>query len=162
MRSARSALAALLAVMASALLVVFAPGSATASPAGSIKVATVTAARAAMGQLGMQDTIVCSIFVDYPHKSTHVPGMVNVEARVVCTAPVSRIEGLVGLFRDGALVKSEPGGSFGSASLRWNAADPCVNGTYGGAALANVYFPAGYVPPTGQIGNRSIDVAITC
>jgi len=96
--------------------------------------------------------ILCTENIQNPHKSTHVPENVNVVGTISCTAPVSRLVLNVGLYYNHVLVaQSGPISSYGSAYVQANAAMPCVNGLYGGAAHGYAVFPPGYVPPIGQL-----------
>lgn len=104
----------------------------------------------------------CSFQVDRPHKSTHVPGMVNVVAWIQCNRPVQRIEISLGLARDGVERNSNTFFNTGQAYLQGNVAVPCVSGTYNGAANATVTFPPGAIPPVGYGSAGSGDVPITC
>jgi len=110
------------------------------------------------------DGILCTENIQYPHKSTHVPENVNVVGTITCTAPVSKLVLNVGLYYNHALVaQSGPISSYGSAYVQANAATPCVNGLYGGAAHGYVDFPPGYEPPVGQLPVVfSPNVSITC
>ena len=107
-------------------------------------------------------TITCTIVVHNPHKSSHVPGVVNVISRTQCTAPVPSIDGIVGLYRNGARASVHAGANRGVAALQLSTAAPCVSGNYQGAAIADIIFPPGFVPPGGRIGNRSPIVGIAC
>ena len=109
-----------------------------------------------------QIVIICNLRVDNPHKSSHVPGTVNVVARFNCTSSVSGIQMTVTLERDGVEVARSPVNSSGSASLRGNAATPCINGTYQGTARAVVTFPPGHWPSTTTLDETSSRIPITC
>lgn len=107
-------------------------------------------------------TITCTIQVNYPHKSTHVPGTVNVTATLRCTAPVSSLSMVVGLYRNGSLVSSNRFSNAGSAFLAGNSATPCVSATYVGAARGGIVFPPGFSPPSGTVYAQSPAIAIRC
>ncbi len=116
--------------------------------------ATISGARAA---------ITCTPQVQYPHKSTHVPGTVNVVVTLTCTAPVSGINIRAALYRNGALVSDSGQKSFsGTSFASHNAAEPCHNATYQGWMSYGVAFPPGYVPPTGASSGFGPVVNITC
>jgi hypothetical protein len=136
--------------------------SANAALGSSIRPSTtVTVTSTAQGP-GIQAVITCAITVQNPHKSSHVPGTVNVISRVQCTAPVAGIAEAVGLYRNLALVSSNSASNTGVAALQVNTTTPCVNGNYDALGLATVYFPPGYSPPSGSIGAWSNMVTITC
>jgi hypothetical protein len=107
--------------------------------------------------------ITCTIAIQYPHNSTHVPENVNVVGTITCTAPVSALGITVGLYFNSALVASNTSDNAGSAAIAGNAATPCVNGTYTGTDVGAVIFPAGFTPAEatwGQIYSPSLP--ITC
>lgn len=104
----------------------------------------------------------CTFKVDRPHKSTHVPGTVNVVARIQCNRIVERIEMTLGLARGGVELARRTFAEEGRAYLQGNVAVPCVSGTYNGAAAATVTFPAGSFPRTGSGSAGSGDVDIVC
>ena len=106
--------------------------------------------------------ITCSLRVDNPHKSHHVPGAVNVEAIAQCSSTVSGISMMVGLARNGVVLTTPTFRSAGKAFLKGNAAAPCVSGTYQGAAAATVIFPPGYIPSTGTLNGNSSRLPIGC
>jgi len=128
----------------------------SASAAGSAQSSTDDAAGVPL------NTITCTGQIDNPHKSSHVPGTVNVEASVHCTAPVFSLNMQTGLYRNGILVGSYSNGNTGSSVLAGAFATPCVKGTYIGAAAINVVFPPGYIPPAGGFIVESPPVAISC
>lgn len=102
---------------------------------------------------------------DNPHKSTHVPGTINVIVNVTCTEPVTQITIRGGFYYNGALTYVGPSKSFsGKATASTNAAVPCKSGYYQGYISYSVKFPPGYEPPTG--GGSGADnpnvVKITC
>jgi hypothetical protein len=151
------------------------PAPASAAPvafASAIKGAgpetlTVVSSRAALTVNGVVTpavTIVCTLTALYPHKSSHVPGTVNSQAQIVCTAPVAALGLTMGLIRDGTPVPGAPVSNFnaGQMSLRNNFATPCVTGTYINAATGAVQFPPGFVPPAGTMIHSSPPIPITC
>ena len=98
-------------------------------------------------------SITCTISIDNPHKSTHVPTTVNVvshwnlrcdraEANTRHQAVPRSATSRFGTFR-GERVPSV---------LNGNAAASCVNGQYLGEATGTVVFPLGYNPPSGSAG----------
>jgi hypothetical protein len=110
-----------------------------------------------------QSVIVCTLNVQFPHKSTHVPETVNEVATVTCTSPVSELAMNVGMYFNGVLKVSKGFDNTGSAFIQGNVATPCVNGTYIGTADAAVLFPPGYEPPEGSIPqNYSPPQVIKC
>lgn len=104
----------------------------------------------------------CHFQVDRPHKSTHVPGTVNVVAWIRCNRPVDRIEMTLGLALNGVELKSGNFSNSGSLYLQGNVAVPCVSGTYNGAAVATVTFSPGSLPRTGNGHAGSGNVEIIC
>lgn len=107
-------------------------------------------------------TITCSYNVNYPHRSGHVPGTINVTANTSCSAPVSSISMDVGLALDWTLVGAQRFSNSGKSFLDGNAAVPCVSGYYRGIATTTVVFPPGYNPPTGSGTVLSPEVSIIC
>ena len=99
----------------------------------------------------------------YPHKSTHVPGTVNVVTVVTCTAPVPQINIRAALYRNGILVKdSGQKAVYNSPSAQNNAAVTCSNGSYQGWGSFGVLFPPGYVPQTGTGSDWGSVASTTC
>lgn len=109
-----------------------------------------------------QTTITCTLQIDNPHSSSHVPGTVNVVARWTCTAPVTSLEISVQLFLNGVEVASGANDNAGQAFLQANAATTCVPGEYSGTASGTVVFPPGFEPPSGGGSVASPTVLITC
>jgi hypothetical protein len=108
-------------------------------------------------------TIVCTPTVQNPHKSTHVPGTVNVVVTLSCTSAVPQINIRAALYKNGLLVKDSGQKSvFNTAFAQHNAAVPCSNGTYQGWMSYGVLFPPGYVPQTGASSGFGNAVSITC
>jgi hypothetical protein len=109
-----------------------------------------------------QTTITCTLAIQNPHNSSHVPGTVNVVATWACTAPVSELSIDVQLFLDGVQVGQGSNANAGSAALQANAAATCVPGQYFGTAQGSVVFPPGFVPPSGSASVQSPTVLISC
>lgn len=109
-----------------------------------------------------QTTITCTLAIQNPHNSSHVPGTVNVVATWTCTAPVSSLSISVQLFLNGVQVASGANSNAGQAFLQGNAATTCVPGEYFGTASGTVVFPPGFVPPSGSGSVGSPTVLITC
>jgi len=115
------------------------------------------------GRATAADTIVCTPTVQNPHKSTHVPGTVNVVVTLSCTQPVPGINIRAALYLNGLLVKDSGQKTVNnSAFAQHNAAVPCQSGTYQGWMSYGVLFPPGYVPPTGASSGFGNVVSITC
>ncbi len=108
------------------------------------------------------NTITCTGTIDNPHKSTHVPGTINVEDSIRCTAPVTQLSIQTGEYRNGFLVGSVPTHNNGQSVLAGAYAIPCVSGVYIGAAAMNVIFPPGYFPPFGGFIVESPPIPIKC
>ncbi|HZM75107.1 MAG TPA: hypothetical protein VFC19_05235 [Candidatus Limnocylindrales bacterium] len=105
----------------------------------------------------------CTGNVQNPHKSTHVPGTVNVVVTLTCTSTVPQINIRAALYRNGLLVKDSGQKTVNNSSFaQHNAAVPCVNGTYRGWMSFGVLFPPGYVPQTGAGSAFGNSVSITC
>lgn len=153
--------------------------AAMATPASAAKDSTVPAATAAFStastspstssiwstpsDLGVSQVIVCTGNVQNPHKSSHVPGTVNVVVTLACTASVPQINIRAALYRNGLLVKDSGQKTVNNSSFaQHNAAVPCQNGTYQGWMSYGVLFPPGYVPPTGAGSGFGNSVSITC
>ena len=109
-----------------------------------------------------QQTITCTLSIDNPHKSTHVPTTVNVVAHWACTAPVASLSLSVKLYRGVVQVGSGNSSNAGQAALNGNAAANCVNGQYLGTATGTVVFPPGYTPQSSTRSVQSPVVSITC
>lgn len=109
----------------------------------------------------------CAIKVDYPHKSKHEPTTINVEATVTCDPPGALTIGqIVTLYRAPIPGPNVPVGTGipgvgAGTSLTSNAAAPCINGSYFGAADAALTFPPISIPPAGAIGNFGPTVDVT-
>lgn len=89
----------------------------------------------------------CTPNVQYPHRSTHEDGRVNVVATVYCDGGVSTISISVNLYRDGVLVNSTSTHADGPGLVSWqNQADePCWSGhTYTADAGVTIWFPPYY------------------
>ncbi|HLJ98374.1 MAG TPA: hypothetical protein VKU39_00545 [Streptosporangiaceae bacterium] len=148
-----------------------APSEATASaaPAATVTVRLPAGATVAHIRLGAsQATVVrsgtvaplsvitCTLAIQYPHKSTHVPENVNVVGTITCSAPVSELAIDVGLYFNNVLVAQGSNNNFGSAFLQGNAAKLCVNGSYRGGDTGAVLFPPGYEPPSSNFGGQEV------
>lgn len=134
----------------------------TAPESTATSVVVVSSSPAQTSTVAPAATITCTLQVNYPHKSTHVPGMVNVTATLRCTAPVSSLSMVVGLYRNGSLVSSNRVSNAGSAFLAGNSATPCVSATYVGAARGGIVFPPGFSPPSGTVYAQSPAIGIRC
>jgi hypothetical protein len=138
---------------------------AAAAPTGKAAVTkTFTAVRSApASDAAAAQVITCTQVTQNPHKSTHVPGTVNVVTVLTCTAPVPQINIRAALYRGGALVRDSGQKSvYNSRTAQHNAAVTCVNGTYQGWGSTGILFPPGYVPPTGTTSDWGNAVSITC
>jgi hypothetical protein len=110
-------------------------------------------------------TITCTLAVQNPHNSTHVPGTVNVVSTIKCTSAVSYLDMNVGLYLEGVHVASGSNDASDTASLQANAATNCVSGSWSGGATGAVTYPAGYTPSTSDFGGTEVfspSVDITC
>jgi hypothetical protein len=130
MRTKRLRRTAMVMALAGALIAF----GATAAPAATARPAAATA------------TINCTIHVQNPHNSTHVPGTINVVATVNCTAAVAHIALFVTLYKNGAYAGSGANDVYFTASDSENAAAGCTIGQYYYAtASAEIWYPSG--PP---------------
>lgn len=101
--------------------------------------------------------IVCKANVQQPHKSSHVPGTINVVATMACTHTVPSLAIGVGLYRNDRLVKLSRIRPFRNTRFGANnAAVPCKNGSYRGVANFAVVFPPGFNPPS-RVGKGAGD-----
>jgi hypothetical protein len=112
------------------------------------------ASRAPEGVESGEYTISCEPSGDNVHKSSHVPGTVNVIVKVNCTAPVAEIFVTAGLEHwNGAaweLVSTSGPSDVGESSgLSENAATTCRTGWWIGWISYEVVFPPGFAPPDG-------------
>jgi hypothetical protein len=137
-------------------------GADTPSPfAGTITAQSAGPAHGLTG-LAVANVITCTAKANNPHNSLHVPGTVNAVITTSCTSPVTRIGGIMSLYRDGVFVASGEATTTGSASMSMNAATPCVNGSYHATGDISVTFPPGYAPPWSDMWPVSATVPITC
>jgi hypothetical protein len=105
--------------------------------------------------------ITCSLTIDYPHESSHVPATVNVVAHWSCTSAVASLSMSVQLFYAGLQIGSGRASNTGQASLNGNAAATgCISGYYSGAVVGSVVFPPGY-SGSGSRSNSS-EAYVTC
>jgi hypothetical protein len=165
-RTLRTRLAAAVCVpgLAFALLAGLAGAASAAQDTQQSAAATqgTAATRGIARQAVAQQTISCTLSIGNPHKSTHVPGTVNVVATWTCTAPVSSLSMTVRLFRNGVRVAQRSFSNSGRSFLSGNAAASCVSGNYRGNATGTVVFPPGYEPPSSTLFVRSPLKSITC
>jgi len=93
--------------------------------------------------------ITCTVKINNPHNSNHVPGAANVTGTTSCTAPVSNIAARIGLYRNRTLVAESGTQNFpGKSYAQVNAAETCKDGTYSGRMAVTVKFPPNYTPPS--------------
>lgn len=132
------------------------PSSITAVRHGSL---------AADGTVEPDEVINCEYdYVDDPHESSFKPGTVNVHAKVTCDHAVASLSMTVDLYLNGNSVGVTPQPRVRSGRVvKWNSASSsCIDGNYYGASGTDITFPAGYEPPTGEIGLQGNTVPITC
>jgi hypothetical protein len=135
------------------------PVSAQASPAGP----RIEASKPSVGSQPALLPISCTPSVDNPHKSTHVPTMVNIEGSVVCNEPVTSLS--MTMYLDSPtdqLYQSRAFVNYGQLTLSGNLAVPCVSGVWEGFNEAFVTFPPGYYPPTGNGVSNPTYSKVTC
>ncbi|MDD4868707.1 MAG: hypothetical protein PHQ28_16840 [Mycobacterium sp.] len=112
------------------------------------------------------DIINAAITVANAHKSTHVPGTLNVVAKVTITGGVVPfISMAVILYKNGNIAAIGAPFIGSGTGLNGNAATLCIFGPaadYYGSAGALVVFPPGYVTPVGLIGNNGPVSNINC
>lgn len=104
----------------------------------------------------------CQFYVDHPHLSHHVPGAVNVVARIQCDRTVDKIEMTLSLALNGAEQKRQTFVQTGTSYIQGNVAVSCVNGTYNGSAVATITNPPGANPQVEHGSANSAYVQITC
>ncbi len=124
-------------------------------PAGT-SVAHITAGGVQATVIKPDETITCTLKINFPHKSTHFPGTVNVVGTIGCSAAVSRLSIRVGLYFNGHLKAQKLVNSTHKSNVQSNAALPCFNGTYEGAATGLVIFPPGFSPPSSDFGGKVV------
>jgi hypothetical protein len=108
-------------------------------------------------------TIRCGVRVNWPHPSGHVPGRINVDATISCTAPMTSLAMIVGLFDGfGNLISWNVDSNSGRSYIRVSTNGPCVDGVYFGAAYGVMVPPAGYFPPWAVKYVQSPFVYILC
>ena len=153
-------LAAALTIAAAGLL---SAAPATAAPAKDRATVRLTVSSVAgdARSADLQQVITCTLTVHNPHKSSHVPGTIEVTSQVQCTAPVAKIVQKLGLYRT-HLVGWNSDSNTGVAVHKIKTTAPCLNGSYDALGLATVYFPPGYNPPSGSLGAWSPAVSIVC
>jgi hypothetical protein len=118
---------------------------------------------AASGAASPADSvIVCTLQIQNPHKSTHVPGTVNIVATYSCSATVVELDIEITLYRNGLYVSDGSDSVEVTSAMQANAATGCVSGTYQGVAIGHVQFPAGYEPNTQAGDVVSNSVYISC
>ena len=131
------------------------PGTGSAG-AGDPQSFTVTAVRTSTGQGGAspqaESSITCTISIDNPHKSTHVPTTVNVVSHWNCDAIVQKLTLDTKLYRGVQQVGSGHSEGTGTFVLNGNAAASCVNGQYLGEATGTSRIPPGLQPAIRQRG----------
>jgi hypothetical protein len=133
----------------------------------ALKIPNPTASRTASPSVsGPKQIIVitCELSIDNPHNSTHVPGVINVEAHVSCTAPVTSIDLEVLLVGSDGTADLKPFGGVATASLEGNAVVPCNpdGATYEGVAQATVTWPPGFEPSSDTWPVDSPEVSLAC
>lgn len=117
---------------------------------------------AGLGLAPDQVTISCTLSIEDPHNSTHVPGTVNVVAGVTCTSDVVTISLSVFLGDSNGRLQEEDFTGNGTDELPGNAALDCEDGDYEGLAEAEVVMPPDFEPPTLTMDVESPEEAITC
>lgn len=101
-------------------------------------------AGAAPGHTLQPNAVGCSVQVQNPHNSTHVPGTINVVGTVNCSGAVPHIALFVTLYRNGKYAGSDANDVYNTSSDSRNAAAPCtVLDTYDATAYAQVWFASG-------------------
>lgn len=115
---------------------------------------------------GPGGVITCTMNVQYPHKSTHVPGTINIEVIATCvggdpnelsvTASLYQPPPLKTIVGKTSTVYERPTASSNAANTG------CYSGTYQGHGAINVIFPAGYEPNPQQGSENGKAIKITC
>jgi hypothetical protein len=113
--------------------------------------------------------ISCTLQVNDPHKSGHVPGTINVTATIQCSQAVTALYIAVRLYYISSNgneyeVASGSNSNSGKSFIQGNAATSCFNGTFAADANGTITSPPGYSPPgtnpVGPVFSRSVN--ITC
>lgn len=169
-----AALVTALAITGSGLGAAVGPGpaatgatSATATSTGSsaqveqVTFTKLSATRPGRSPASTTSTITCTLTIDYPHASTHVPKTANVVAHWRCTAPVSSLSMDVQLYYGPFEVGTGHSANCCSSSLNGNAAASCLTGTYYGYVQGTAVSPPGYTPSSVYRTNES-SAYVTC
>jgi hypothetical protein len=106
--------------------------------------------------------ITCTFQINNAHKSSHVPGTINITASWVCTGAVAHLSIELTLYRNGLYVSSGSNSISGRSSLGANAYTGCDTGGYIGVAAGNVTYPPGYTPATKNEYVSTPSVYISC
>lgn len=115
------------------------------------------------GRSAQAAPITCTMYVDNPHRSTHVPGNVNVISRIECTSVVARlwIEPVT-LYRNFTPIASGSNYNMGQRRIQANAANTCVSANHFGRAQGGVVFPPNYNPAGGSYAVQGQTVFVLC
>lgn len=122
---------------------------------GSITLAVMLSLTCSLAPVNAQEVVKvnCLGKLDQPHKSHHVPGTVNAQAKIRCGVVVLEIKGTVTLIRDDG-VRSSSGIKTVRNKNNWkaNASLPCDGRVHGYRSRVDVSWksPAGAKPPAGN------------
>jgi hypothetical protein len=99
--------------------------------------------------------ISCQLKVNDPHASGHVPGTVNVTAKVTCSSAVTALSTNLKLYQNNFNVAGSFNSNTGQKSLSSQLDANCVTDVWSASGQSTVVFPAGYSPPTGIMNASS-------
>ena len=104
----------------------------------------------------------CGLRVDPPVKSpyTLLPPRVSDTARIICSAPVSKLELTVALYRNGGQIATGSGSNLRLSSITVTATGTCITGVYQAKAVGRVTHPG--APSLQTLVGQSVPVSIVC
>ena len=142
------------------------PEIASASPSAPVKapdtIEVTATSSAPPGSAAAAAVINCTVQINDPHKSTHLPTNVNVVGTVKCSASMASISMTVILFNNGRLIGINTKANVGKSSISVNAAANCIPSTYQGKGTATLVFPPGYFPSPQVINVTGNSVPVSC
>ena len=104
----------------------------------------------------------CVLKVDPPLRSPFdlLPTLVSDTARIVCSAPVSKLELSVVLYRNGSQVAAATGSNLHLSGISVTATGVCIGGVYQARAVGRVTHPG--VPAVQVLTGQSAAVPVVC
>jgi hypothetical protein len=150
-------------LLASLVLVGAVASPAQAEPSGARPQKITIVAGPAAGFVGTstQSAVTCTIAIYNPHKSTHVPGTINVVATIICSSIVASLDLDIYLYRGSTLVGDGSTSNEARSAVQANAYSGCTSGYYHGEAFGFIIYPAGYTPwaDGGWVYSNSVYIA---